>query len=166
MEIDYRAMQVIAEVSLGIVGFSAILIALNEEQMMDLVPPDNFRVQLLTYSAFGAMFCALIPFAIFNASEPSTSWTILSFILCVYSAIGLSIFPKKVIGLRKDGYKDLFPLKIVFLQMGMLSIIFVLSGSMILDLISQKNNVYLFCLILFLIQSTIAFIRTMFVRVQ
>ena len=85
---------------------------------------------------------------------------------CVYSAIGLSIFPKKVIGLRKDGYKDLFPLKIVFLQMGMLSIIFILSGSMILDVIAQKNNVYLFCLILFLIQSTIAFIRTMFVRVQ
>jgi hypothetical protein len=26
MEIDYRAMQVIAEVSLGIVGFSAILV--------------------------------------------------------------------------------------------------------------------------------------------
>ena len=126
----------------------------------------NFRVHLLTYSAFGAMFCSLIPFAIFNASEPSTSWTILSFILCVYSAIGLSIFPKKVIGLRKDGYKDLFPLKIVFLQMGMLSIIFILSGSMILDWISQKNNTYLFCLILFLIQSTIAFIRTMFVRVQ
>ena len=165
MEIDYRAMQVIAEVSLGIVGFSAILIALSRAND-GFSAPDNFRVQLLTYSAFGAMFCALIPFAIFNASEPSTSWTILSFILCVYSAIGLSIFPKKVIGLRNDGYKDLFPLKIVFLQMGMLSIIFILSGSMILDLILQKNNVYLFCLILFLIQSTIAFIRTMFVRVQ
>ena len=50
--------------------------------------------------------------------------------------------------------------------MGMLSIIFILSGSMILDWIPQKNNVYLFCLILFLIQSTIAFIRTMFVRVK
>jgi hypothetical protein len=50
--------------------------------------------------------------------------------------------------------------------MGMLIIIFILSGLMILDVITQKNNVYLLCLILFLIQSTIAFIRTMFVRVQ
>ena len=52
MEIDYRAMQVIAEVSLGIVGFSAILIALSRAND-GFSAPDNFRVQLLTYSAFG-----------------------------------------------------------------------------------------------------------------
>jgi hypothetical protein len=165
MEIDFRALQVIAEVALGIVGFSAILIALSRAKD-GFSAPDNFRVQLLTYSAFGAMFCALIPFAIFNSENASSSWLIISFLLCIYSVIGLSIFPRRVASLRRDGFKNLFPLKIVFLQMGMLIIIFILSGLMILDVIIQKNNVYLLCLILFLIQSTIAFIRTMFVRVQ
>ena len=42
MEIDYRAMQVIAEVSLGIVGFSAILIALSRAND-GFSAPDNFR---------------------------------------------------------------------------------------------------------------------------
>ena len=91
---------------------------------------------------------------------------LISIILGIYSVIGLLIFPRKVIVLRKEGYADVFPLRIVFIQMGMLAIIFILSGLMLVDFIDQKNNVYLFCLILFLIQSTIAFIRTMFVRVD
>ena len=165
MEIDFRALQVIAEVALGIVGFSAILIALSRAKD-GFSDPDNFRVQLLTYSAFGAMFCALIPFAIFNKENIASSWMIMSFVLCIYSVIGLLIFPKRVVKLRADGYETLFPLKIIFLQMGMLVIIFLLSGSMILNLIENKNNVYLLCLIMFLIQSTVAFIRTMFVRVK
>ena len=165
MEIDFRALQVIAEVALGIVGFSAILIALSRSNE-GFSKPDNFRIQLLTFSAFGAMFCALIPFALFNSNNIEISWYVISIILGIYSVIGLLIFPRKVIVLRKEGYADIFPLRIVFIQMGMLAIIFILSGLMLVDFIDQKNNVYLFCLILFLIQSTIAFIRTMFVRVD
>ena len=47
MEIDFRALQVIAEVALGIVGFSAILIALSRAKD-GFSAPDNFRVQLLS----------------------------------------------------------------------------------------------------------------------
>ena len=165
MEIDFRALQVIAEVALGIVGFSAILIALSRSNE-GFSKPDNFRIQLLTFSAFGAMFCALIPFALFNSNNIEISWYVISIILGIYSVIGLLIFPRKVIVLRKEGYADVFPLRIVFIQMGMLAIIFILSGLMLVDFIDQKNNVYLFCLILFLIQSTNAIIRTMFVRVD
>lgn len=165
MELDFRALQVIAEVALGIVGFSAILIALSRSED-GFTEPDNFRIQLLTFSAFGAMFCALLPFAIFNADNPSMSWSIISTVLCIYSVIGLLIFPRRVIGLRKKGYQDLFPVRIVAIQQGILAINFILSGMMVVDVLSQKNNIYLFCLILFLVQSTIAFIRTMFFRVK
>lgn len=165
MEIDFRALQVIAEVALGIVGFSAILIALSRAKD-GFSDPDNFRIQLLTYSAFGAMFCALMPFAIFNKQNIASSWAVMSFILCIYSVIGLLIFPKRVVKLRANGYSNLFPLKIIFLQMGMLVMIFLLSGSILLNIIENKNNIYLLCLIMFLIQSTVAFIRTMFVRVK
>jgi hypothetical protein len=112
------------------------------------------------------MFCALLPFAIFNADNPSMSWSIISTVLCIYSVIGLLIFPRRVIGLRKKGYQDLFPIRIVAIQQGILAINFILSGMMVVDVLSQKNNIYLFCLILFLVQSTIAFIRTMFFRVK
>ena len=165
MEPDFRALQVIAEVALGIVGFSAILIGLIRSKD-GFSGPDNFRIQLLTFSAFGAMFCALLPFAVFNDTNIDMGWTIVAWTLCLYSVIGLLIFPRKVFYLRREGFKDVFPLRIVFIQIGILIAIFILTGSMIINLIEQKNSVYLFCLMLFIVQSTIAFIRTMFVRVS
>ena len=68
MEPNFLALQVIAEAALGILGFSAILIGLSRATDGFSVP-DNFRIQLLIYSAFGAMFGALIPFAIFKRSS-------------------------------------------------------------------------------------------------
>ena len=167
MEPDFAALQLIAEIALGIVGFSAILIGLSRSKD-GFSAPDNFRIQLLTFSAFGAMFCALLPFPVFSPIYLERSWAILAWILCLYSVVGLLIFPRKVFNLRREGFKNVFPLRIVFLQIGILIAIFVLSGSLILDLmfIWQKNAVYLFCLMLFIVQSTIAFIRTMFVRVK
>ena len=165
MEPDFRALQVLAEISLGLVGFSAILIGLSRSKK-GFSKPDNFRIQLLTFSAFGAMFCALLPFAIFNQNNIDLSWAIVNWTLCLYSTIGLLIFPRRVFDLRREGYKDLFPFKIIALQVGILITIFILSGSMILGLIDQKNNFYIFCLMLFIVQSTVAFIRTMFVRVE
>ena len=41
MEPDFRALQVIAEVSLGLVGFSAIIIALSRSKD-GFSDPDNF----------------------------------------------------------------------------------------------------------------------------
>ena len=165
MEPDFRALQVIAEVSLGIVGFSAILIGLSRSKD-GFSSPDTFRIQLLTFSAFGAMFCSLVPFAVFNGTSISTGWKIVSAILCAYSFLGLNIFPRKVLNLRSEGYKDLFPLKLVFIQIGILISIFLLSGSLLFGLFEQKNTIYLICLMLFVLQSTIAFIRTMFYRVN
>ena len=165
MEPDFRALQVLAEVSLGIVGFSAILIGLSRSKD-GFSEPDNFRIQLLTFSAFGAMFCSLLPFAIFNEDNLEIGWYIASWALCIYSIVGLLIFPPRVLKLRQAGFKDVFPIQIVTLQIGILIVNFFLSGLMVLDLIEQKNNIYLFCLILFVVQSTVAFIRTMFVRVK
>ena len=59
MEPNFAAFQLIGQIALGIIGFSAILIGLSRtsEGFSD---PDNFRVQLLTYSAFGAMFGSIL----------------------------------------------------------------------------------------------------------
>ena len=72
---NFHALQLIAEIALGILGFSAILIGLSRKSD-GFSAPDNFRIQLLTYSAIGAMFCALIPFAVFGKNN-ETSWLFL-----------------------------------------------------------------------------------------
>lgn len=165
MNPNFHALQLIAEIALGILGFSAILIGLSRKSD-GFSAPDNFRIQLLSYSSIGAMFCALIPFAVFGNIYNQTSWLIVNWILFLYSVLGLSIFPKKVINLRLQGYSDLFPLPLFIIQMGVLAINFLISGLMILDFIKAKENFYVFCLMLFLIQGSIAFVRTIFYRAQ
>ena len=165
MDPNFHALQLIAEIALGILGFSAILIGLSRKSD-GFSAPDNFRIQLLSYSSIGAMFCALIPFAVFGNIYNQTSWLIVNWILCLYSVLGLSIFPKRVINLRMQGHSDLFPLPLFIIQMGVLAINFLISGLMILDFIEAKENFYVFCLMLFLIQCSIAFVRTIFYRAQ
>ena len=165
MEPNFQALQVIAEVALGIVGFSAILIGLSRASD-GFSLPDNFRIQLLTYSAFSAMFCALLPFAIYTNTNPELSWTITNWILCIISVLGLLTFPKRMLALRKEGYKKLFPTQVFIFQTSVLSAIFLISGLMILGYIKAKANFYVICLMLFLVQSAFAFIRTMFVRIK
>ena len=162
---NFHAFQLIAEIALGILGFSAILIGLSRKSD-GFSAPDNFRIQLLSYSSIGAMFCALIPFAVFGNIHNETSWLIVNWILCLYSVLGLFIFPKRVISLRIQGYSDLFPLPLFIIQMGMLAVNFLISGLMIIDFIEAKENFYVFCLMLFLIQGSIAFVRTIFYRAQ
>ena len=151
MDPNFHALQLIAEIALGILGFSAILIGLSRKSD-GFSAPDNFRIQLLSYSSIGAMFCALIPFAVFGNIHNETSWLIVNWILCLYSVLGLFIFPKRVISLRIQGYSDLFPLPLFIIQMGVLAVNFLISGLMIIDFIEAKENFYVFCLMLFLIQ--------------
>ena len=165
MDPNFHALQLIAEIALGILGFSAILIGLSRKSD-GFSAPDNFRIQLLSYSSIGAMFCALIPFAVFGNIHNETSWLIVNWILCLYSVLGLFIFPKRVISLRMQGYSDLFPLPLFIIQMGVLAVNFLISGLMIIDFIEAKENFYVFCLMLFLIQGSIAFVRTIFYRAQ
>ena len=165
MDPNFHALQLIAEIALGILGFSAILIGLSRKSD-GFSAPDNFRIQLLSYSSIGAMFCALIPFAVFGNIHNETSWLIVNWILCLYSVLGLFTFPKRVISLRIQGYSDLFPLPLFTVQMGVLAVNFLISGLMILDFIEAKENFYVFCLMLFLIQGSIAFVRTIFYRAQ
>ena len=165
MEPNFHALQLIAEIAIGIVGFSAILIALSRSSDV-FSGPDNFRVRLLTYSAFGAMFGGLLPFGIFNINDADLSWKIICWSICLYSVIGLLIFPKRMLLLRAQGYEHIFPLKLFILQTGLLATIFIASGLMIVGYLQALTNIYVGCLILFLVQSTLAFIRTMFVRVD
>ena len=165
MDPNFHALQLIAEIALGILGFSAILIGLSRKSD-GFSAPDYFRIQLLSYSSIGAMFCALIPFAVFGNIHNETSWLIVNWILCLYSVLGLFIFPKRVISLRIQGYSDLFPLPLFIIQMGVLAVNFLISGLMIIDFIEAKENFYVFCLMLFLIQGSIAFVRTIFYRAQ
>ena len=69
----FEALGPIAEVALGIVGFSSVLIGLNRSTDR-FSEPNQFRVQLLSFSGFGALFAALLPFAAFDIHGSTFSW--------------------------------------------------------------------------------------------
>ena len=163
MEPNFEGLQLIAEIAVAIVGFSAILIALSRSSGV-FSDTDNFRVLLLTYSAFGAMFGGLLPFGIFSINDADLSWQIICWSICIYSVIGLLVFPKRMLLLRAQGHKKTFPIKVFLFQTGLLATIFIVSGLMIVGYIQAYANIYFGCLVLFLVQSTFAFVRTMFVR--
>ena len=71
-----------------------------------------------------------------------------------------------MISLRVQGHENIFPIKLCLFQTGIISLNFTISGLMIIDFLPTLSNIYVVCLILFLLQSTVAFIRTMFVRVH
>jgi hypothetical protein len=112
------------------------------------------------------MFGGILPFAIFNIQNLELSWVIICWAICLYSVVGLLVFPKKMLSLRKEGHEKIFPIKLFVFQTGILSINFILSGLMIVGYLTAISNIYIVCLVLFLLQSTMAFIRTMFVRVN
>ncbi len=165
MEPNFEALQLIGQIALGIIGFSAILIGLSRTSE-GFSAPDNFRVQLLTYSAFGAMFGSVIPFAIFSGNNFDVAWLICFWIMSVYAVMGLIIFPRKMLLLRSLGYKDIFPIKLYLFQTGILALVFVLSLMMIISHFFEPIQIYVVCLMLYLVQSSVAFIRTMFFRVS
>ena len=112
------------------------------------------------------MFAALLPFALFNESgnvEISWNWT--SGLLSLYALTGLIIFPWRMIALHYE-YPSLFPLKLVVFQTGIIFLVLIFSVSIMLGFVDQKANVYTGSLMLLLLHSTTAFIRTVFYRVD
>jgi hypothetical protein len=165
MEPNFDAFILIGQIALGIIGFSAILIGLSRTSD-GFSDPDDFRIQLLTYSAFGAMFGSIIPFAVFNDKNFEVAWLICSWVMSLYSVIGLVVFPRKMLHLRRLGHGDIFPIKLYLFQTGILSTVFILSLLLITTDLYEPSQIYIFCLVLYLIQSSVAFVRTLFFRVQ
>ena len=71
---DTTGLEVIAEVAIGLAGFSGLFVALT--QTGSFAPPERFRLQFLLYTSLGAMFLAMLPYAIFSRawSEHTMRW--------------------------------------------------------------------------------------------
>ena len=162
---DFSILQLFAEIAVALIGFSAILIALKNPNR-EFSPADLFRIRLMLFSGFGTALSALTTLIVFKSVSLSEySWRIVGYILCFYSIIGLYIFPKRGIRLRKT-YPNLFTLKIVVFQTGTLIGVFYFSMCISLRWTEQPESLYYFALLLLLINSTTAFIRTLFYRAE
>ena len=112
----------------------------------------------------GAMFFALLPFAVFGSGRSdSADWTLLGALLTLYVGVGIIFLPMGSLRLRAD-YPELFPLSMFVLQLSIHTGAFVLSLMIMLGLTRYQANAYTMALILLLAHGAIAFVRTLFYR--
>jgi len=163
-EVNFQALRFLGEVALGLLGFSAILIGLSRLDDGGFNPPDEFRVKLLLFTGLGALFGSILPFIIFDPTATEQSWQPLLLAMFVYILFGPIYFMPKARGLRNSGYKNIFSIPIMAFNAIIFTTNAAVSGSM--ALISGKMNpqLYSLCVLLFLVQCTSAFIRTIFYR--
>ena len=160
---DFSSLQLITEIAITLVGFSAILIALKNPDR-EFSPADIFRIRLMLFSGFGVVLSALTTLIVFKSvPAPEYAWEITGCILIFYSIVGLYVFPKRGFGLRKI-YPELFPLKIIAFQTGTLVGVLCSSICISLRFVEQQESLYYFALLLLLINSATAFVRTLFYR--
>ena len=161
---DFRALQFLGEVALGLLGFSAILIGLSRVDDGGFNPPDEFRVKLLLFTGLGALFASILPFIIFDPTASTQSWQPLLLGMFIYILFGPIYFIPKAQGLRNSGYKDIFSIPIFAFNTTIFMTNAAVSGSMALISGEMNPQLYSFCVLLFLVQCTSAFIRTIFYR--
>jgi hypothetical protein len=163
-EVNFQALRFLGEVALGLLGFSAILIGLSRVDDGGFNPPDEFRVKLLLYTGLGALFGSILPFIIFDPAAAESSWQPLLLGMFIYILFGPIYFMPKARGLRNGGYKNIFSLPIMVFNATIFTTNAAIAGSMALISGDMNPQLYAFCVLLFLVQCTSAFIRTIFYR--
>jgi len=159
--LDTTGLEVIAEVAIGLAGFSGVFVALT--QSGTIAPAEKFRLQFLLYASLGAMFLAMIPYAVFARSwSPSAMWQLLGVVVTAYTAL-LPAFLFKAASMRR-GYPELFTIRIMSVQASFMVVAMALSVAVLVAPIEDKLSYYIGALLVLLAHATVVFIRLLFYR--
>jgi len=152
---------VIAEVSIGLAGFAGVFVVLTRTG--SFAPPERVRLQFLLYTSLGAMFLAMVPYAVFAGSwSEDIAWTVLGVLVTVHTAF-LAPFLARAFLLRRD-YPELFTVRIMSVQGSQIVASFVVAVCVLLVPLENKFSFYLAALLLLLAQATVVFTRLLFYR--
>jgi len=153
----------IAQVAIGLAGFSGVFVALTQHGRFE--PADRFRLQFLLFASLGAMFLALLPYAVFSRSwAEETAWGVLAWVSIAFTTPGTT-FMARAVRLRRD-YPDVFTLRAMAIQSTLILGAVGFSIEVLRVPIHAKAGSYLSVLVLLLAQATIVFARLLFYRRQ
>lgn len=153
----------ISQLALGLAGFSGVMVAFARPSG-GFDPVERFRLRALIYASFGAMFLAIIPFAVFGGPwTESSSWRVLGATMTIYVIVGLSVLPAAAFRLRRD-HPQQFPLPLVVFQLGNHVTTLFLALIILFRLTDHLASAYTLVLILLLVHGAIAFVRVLFSR--
>jgi hypothetical protein len=159
-----EALSTIAEVGLGLAGFTGILVALGRGSE-GFSRPEVLRLLLLLVSSLGSMFLALLPFALQESGLGGTAcWRISSALLASFTALALAYLGYQIQRHRRE-FGELFSGSVF---------VVVSAGSFVIVTLQVLNAAgigapprvgpYLFGLLWLLFVASIQFARILFVR--
>jgi hypothetical protein len=159
--LDTSGLDVIAEVAIGLAGFSGVFVALTQSATIE--PPERVRLQYLVYSSLGAMFLAILPHVVFARSwSDVTMWRLLGGVVTAYTALLLP-FLFKAISLSRE-YPDLFTTRIMLVQGTIMVATIAMSVAVLVAPMEDKLSNYTGALLLLLGTATVVFVRLLFYR--
>ena len=159
-----EALSTIAEVGLGLAGFTGILVALGRSRAA-FSRPEVLRLLLLLVSSLGAVFLALFPFALYESGVgDSACWRLSSVILAAFTSISLAYLGYQIQRYRGE-FGELFSSTVfAIVATGSLAI-FVLQLSNAVGLgAPPRSGPYVFGLLWLLFIASLQFARILFVR--
>lgn len=160
---NIHGLEVIAQIAVGLAGFSGVMVAVAKPSV-GFNKVERFRLRSLIYGSFGAMFLAILPFAVFGGPwAESSSWRALGAIMTIYTIAGLSFLPAAGFRLRRE-HPEQVPRTLIAVQVGNHVITLLLALAILFGLTDHQASAYTLVLILLLVQGAIAFVRVLFYR--
>jgi hypothetical protein len=159
-----EALSTVAEVGLGLAGFTGILVALGRSSQA-FSRPEVLRLLLLLVSSLGSVFLALLPFALHESGLAGAAcWRFSSALLGVFTAGSLAFLGYQIQRHRGE-FGELFS-GVVFAVVSAGSLAVVVLQILNAAGVGAPPRVgpYLFGLIWLLLVASIQFARILFVR--
>lgn len=159
-----EALSTIAEVGLGLAGFTGILVALGRTGAA-FSRPEVLRLLLLLVSSFGAVFLALLPFALHESGvDDAACWRLSSAILAAFTSIALAYLGYQIQRHRAE-FGELFSGTVfVVVTTGSIAIVVLQVGNVVGLGARPRSGPYVFGLLWLLFIASLQFARILFVR--
>jgi len=159
-----EALSTIAEVGLGLAGFTGILVALGRSRA-SFSRPEVLRLLLLLVSSLGAVFLALIPFALHESGVGNAAcWRLSSALLAAFTSTSLAYIGYQIQRHRAE-FGELFSRTVfVVVSTGSVAIVILQLWNVVGLGAPPRSGPYVFGLLWLLFIASLQFARILFVR--
>jgi len=159
-----QSLQIIAEISIGLAGFSGLIVAFRKDAG-PLTNVQKYRLQILLALAFGAMFLALLPELLhYMGVPPDRLWALAALVLSCYSVVFL-IWWITASNRLKAFVPEIFNWFAFSRMAAGHLIVIILQLAIIFSLLDERSpGVYLAALLWYLLHAVQQFTRMLFVQ--
>ena len=157
------ALLTLAQVAIGLAGFSAILVALSGKPHQ-WTPVDAFRIRNILALSFQSVFLSLVPFALAFFSLPeSTVWQVSLLILAIGTLGGVLLVLSGVYRLSRSE-RAVLNAVVVSTVVAVLCVTAIVELLAVFDIVRPASGVFFLGLVVLLGISTVLVARFLFAR--